>query len=94
MDPFLIAVALTMVDYGQTRTIAEKPAYYHELNPLLGKHPSVGAVNKHFLIATAANVGLHYSLPEQYRGIHSWVWAGLEGACVVQNLRVGIGISF
>jgi hypothetical protein len=93
MDPFFLALGLTLVDYGQTRTVASAPAYYHEYNPLLGKHPSMGSVNKYFLLTTAGQVGLHYALPQPYRDVHAWIWAGTEGACVVQNIRVGIRIS-
>ena len=44
------AATAFVIDWRQTQSIARDPQHWSELNPMLGQHPSVGAVNRHFAI--------------------------------------------
>ena len=104
-DMALIAAdtALLATDWGQTRYIATHPGEYHELNPLLGPHPSVSTVNAHFTVAiplywltawalpTKEDHGYKRFINREYLTIAVAVY---EGANVGNNARVGIGIKF
>ena len=60
------AVAMA-ADWRQTQQIVEQPNRYHELNPILGAHPTMGAVNRHFALNAALIAsGAHY-LPSPWR---------------------------
>ena len=86
--------ALTVADWAQTRNIARHPERWHETNPMLGRHPSVGDVDKHFAVASLIGAAALHALPTRYR---DWALnAGLviEAGCVANNLRLGIGIKF
>ena len=37
------------VDWRQTQVIAKNPGRWREMNPALGEHPTMMAVNRHFL---------------------------------------------
>lgn len=55
---WLLMNASTLVDWGQTRTIAHHPDQYHEaFNPVLGDHPSRRNVDAWFLGSLAVNNG-------------------------------------
>ena len=85
---------LTVADWAQTRNIARHPERWHETNPMLGRHPSVGDVDKHFAVASLIGAAALHALPTRYR---DWALnAGLviEAGCVANNLRLGIGIKF
>lgn len=61
------ALAVTrLVDWGQTRYIAKHPDRFREVNPLIGDHPSIGEVNRHFIVSTALMFAAAHYLP-QYR---------------------------
>ena len=85
---------LTTADWAQTRNIARHPTRWHEANPLMGKHPSMGTVDRHFVGSMVAGALVLNALPTRYR---DWALnAGLviEAGCVGNNLRLGIGIKF
>jgi hypothetical protein len=95
MDPALtLAIALTVADYGQTRTIAANPQTWTEMNHIMGKHPSVGAVNTYFLGYTAVNIALDYALPQPWKKYHRYYWIGTEAYCVGSNIHAGIKFTF
>lgn len=91
-----LALALTLqtADWAQTRTIARDPMHWSEMNPVLGRHPSIGRVNTYFLAATAAQVGLHYALPQPWRQYHAYAWIAVEGGFVAHNAMLGVRMSF
>lgn len=85
---------LTAADWAQTRNIARHPVRWHETNPLLGEHPSVAQVDRHFAASAIIGAAALHALPTRYR---DWALnAGLviEATCVANNLRLGIGVKF
>jgi len=86
-------VALTL-DWGQTRTIAKNPELWHENNSMLGAHPSVGNVNKHFAVAMLGTIALSYVLPPSYRQLFLGGLILVETSFVIHNHGIGIHATF
>lgn len=67
---------------------------YHEINPILGPHPSLGKVNTYFLICIGTDILVaQYANPK----IHKWwqtIGIILETYCVANNWRIGVKIDF
>ena len=86
--------AEVVVDLGQTLYISEHPKEYYELNPLLPRHPSKDQVWCACIIGAGLHAIVSMALPKKYR---TW-WQGttivLEGANIVRNKSIGIGMSF
>lgn len=85
---------LTAADWAQTRNIARHPVRWHETNPLLGEHPSVGAVDRHFALSAMLGAAALHALPSRYRDMALNAGLVIEATCVANNLRLGIGIKF
>jgi hypothetical protein len=88
------ALASTAIDWAQTRTISHEPDRCYEMNGLLGRHPSMGRVDRYFAVSMLAETGIAFALPNPYRKI----WLGAvtisEVAFVVHNRGIGIKASF
>jgi hypothetical protein len=85
---------LQVVDYGQTLNIARNPAMYDEMNPVLGKHPSVSDVNKYTLASMAIKNGVFFLLPEKYRFYWAGMQIGVSSALVYRNASIGLKVDF
>ena len=91
---FAASNAALVGDYLQTRHIAKNPDQFREINPILGPHPSVHDVNKHFLASALLNYLVANNLSPKNRNL--WL-AGvgiLEGAFVGRNIQTGIKFDF
>ena len=86
---------LFIADWSQTRAIAAHPQRFREQNILLGEHPSIGAVNSHFIGALLINNALYYALPTE-NGKRAWslIVVGVEGERVANNARIGIRFNW
>jgi hypothetical protein len=58
----------------------------HEINPILGPHPSIGRVNTVFVAATLTNVAVGVALPHRLRKVFWAVVTGVESLAVLINL--------
>ena len=85
---------LHIIDWGQTLEIARHPNQYHEVNPIMGKHPSVGNVNLYMGLSALGHIGLSYILPKDIRPYFQYITIGISGACVAHNFNVGLGVKF
>lgn len=94
---------LHVIDYGQTLQIAMEPDRYWELNPVLGKHPSVDSVHVYMLGSALLHPVITYVLPRKVdvfgvevpvRRIWQGISIGMSGACVVNNFSIGLGMGF
>lgn len=91
---YATSITAGIIDWGQTRTIAENHHLYKELNPILGKKPSVGRVNTHFALLTAVHViAPHYS--DFYRRYIMHIQAvGLTLNIARNHFEVGLRMSW
>jgi hypothetical protein len=97
MDALLIAdYTLLATDYMQTRTIAESchDGTTIELNPLLGRCPSLVKTTEYFAASTAAFFYLSQTLKPEYRKVFLMGLGILETSAVAHNVRLGINIKF
>lgn len=88
-----IATTLMVVDWAQTRHIANNPHKFHELNPLLPNHPSIGQVNRHFIISGLIIGTLAHNLP-QYRNLLLKTYIGYQTINTIRNYHIGIKLDF
>ena len=85
---------LHIVDWGQTLEIARHPDKFNEMNPLMGKHPSVGRVNTYMGLSAMGHLIISYVLPDKYRIYWQWITIGMSGACVINNFNIGLKVRF
>ncbi len=85
---------VTSMDWSQTQQIANDPAHYHEMNPLLGQHPSLANVNVLIPSAMALHALIAYALPKPFREVWQMAWIGVETYCVVNNVSIGLRVRF
>ena len=85
---------LHVIDWGQTLDIARNPDKFHELNPILGRHPSVGNVNLYMLSGMIVHPIVSYLLPDKIRPYFQYISIGMSGACVINNIEAGIKVRF
>lgn len=67
---------------------------YREINPLLGEHPSLGEVDRYFILCIGTDVLMaKYATPK----VKKWwriIGITLETYCVTHNFQSGIKIKF
>jgi len=83
-----------VADWMQTRQVAKHPAQWEELNPILGKHPSVGKVDTYMLGAALAHYGISYALPKEYRGIWQYISITVKYGVVGYNSAIGVSVKW
>lgn len=84
---------LTIADWSQTRYIARHPEY-HEVNPILGEHPSTGKVDKYFAASLLVKNGVFFALPEKYRFYWAGAQIGISAGLIAHNNSIGIKFDF
>ena len=85
---------LHIVDWGQTLDIAKNPDKFHENNPFIGEHPSVGKVNLYMGSGIFINPLITHVLPSKWRPYFQGLSIGVTTGCVVNNYRVGLHVNF
>ena len=95
-DTYREATALTLmaVDHGQTLNIAKHPQEYHELNPILGDHPSVSEVNRYFIAAYILHPTISAVLPPKQRKWWQYLTLSVEAGAVAHNYSIGLRTDF
>lgn len=87
-------VAITGIDWMQTRKIAKNPDEYHEHNPILGSHPSTEKVDAYFAAGIVTHTAIAMALPPEYRKWWQYVFIGIEAGVVASNFSIGLGAGF
>ena len=87
-------LALHVIDYGQTRTIALNPDRWHEQNSVLGLHPSISQVNRYFLLTGIAHVAVAHFLPDTWRRDFQNITIGIEAGATLHNYQINIQATF
>ena len=92
-DYFLeAAVLLHGVDWLQTRSIV-RHHNYTERNPILGKDPSLMAVNAYMASTLAIMLVIHELLPKQPQRFFRGTWALNNFSYVAGNYSIGVKIE-
>lgn len=89
-----IFIATGAMDWLQTRNVARNPDGWHETNPILGRHPSIGRVNNYFLGAMLVHVGIVHLLPAEYRPVFQTITIFIEAGYVANNYQLGASTKF
>lgn len=89
-----VSTALILMDWGQTRYIAKNPHQFHETNPLMGRHPTMGEVNRHFALSMVANLAVASLLPSKWRTPWLMGVSGMQAHFVIHNKKMGIRMAF
>ena len=88
------ALALTMIDMGQTVSIAKdcrnNGAHYYETNNLLGKCPSVGRVREYFVSSILLSGVIADMLPSKYRKDFLAASAAIEFKAAYHNFSASV----
>jgi len=92
MTELLLSTFLLIGDWGQTRYIAT--THYKEVNPILGKNPSLSTVNLYFGSAIIINGTIWKVLPKKYKKTYGYTIASYEAMIVLQNKVIGINVKF
>lgn len=94
-DKTLLATGLVLktVDYFQTQEVARDPDRW-EVNPVMGKHPSRGKVNRYFAVSAIVQWGVAHFLPSSWRKPWLGFWIGVSGTNVYRNYRGGVRVHF
>ena len=94
-----LALTALAADWLGTREMVNHPAYdplgrelWSEVNPLLGRHPSVGDVDKYFLVAAATYLLVQQILPEPWDSRFRRLTIIVEVGCTASHF--GIGVTF
>ena len=83
--------AIHIADWAQTRQIAQNPDKYHETNPILGSHPSTQSVDLYMGSVLIVHPFISAALPKPYRDVWQYMSIGVSGACVINNISIGVG---
>ncbi len=90
----LVYSALHVIDWGQTRDIANRPKEYQEQNLYLGKHPSIQRVDTYFALTLLGHAYISYILPPEQRKIWQYISIGVRFQIVSINYSLGVNIHF
>ena len=87
----LAGLGVAAVDWRQTRTIADHPGQWHEINPLLGDHPDSQSVDAYFFLSQLSKFLIAAALPAgDWRTAWQYGCIGLSAGLVAHNYRQGI----
>lgn len=86
--------AVTVVDWAQTRYIADSGGRFYETNPIIGKYPSMRRVDTYFAASLLLGAAVLDALPTEYRDTALKAGLVLELLVVSNNARIGVGVKF
>lgn len=89
----LVYGSTLIVDWAQTRTIAKDPEF-EELNPILGKKPSLGRVNSYFALLGLAHFGVTMFLEPENRKIWQNATIAVGFLNAYRNNLYGVTMDF
>lgn len=89
--------AANFIDYGQTRQISvecQNGENRWELNPIMGKCPTLDQVNNYFAVYSATHYLVTKALPGEYRNY--WLYGSTIAAVanVARNGAFGISLNY
>ncbi len=91
---YMTFTTLELIDWLQTRYIADNPDKYMEFNSILGESPNLEDVDKYFATCLIGSYILYKTLPDKWKTVYLTGGLILEVGCVGNNYRIGIGLKF
>ena len=87
---------LNIIDWGQTRYIAEHPDRFYEKNIdwAIGKHPTVNQVDNYMAASAVLHFAVSYFLPSGWRDAFQYITIADKLNATVNNASIGIKVSF
>lgn len=101
-----IFTVATVIDWGQTRDMAKSNwiyhidhenhtiIYYEEINPILGKKPSLHEIDTYFTLATISTLTISHYLPKDWRKKFLSIMSFIEFHTIHNNHNIGLKINF
>jgi len=94
---------INLIDIGTTLGVSNDPQHYEELNPVMGKHPNREMIWLYMGLSAVVHPAVTYFLPRKIdlwgyeipaRTIFQGLTIGFSGACIVNNFRIGLTLSY
>jgi hypothetical protein len=87
---------LNLIDWGQTRYIAQHPDKFKEVESawIIGEHPSVQTVDNYMLFSAVVHPIVSYYLPHGWRDAWQYITIGGKINATANNATIGIKVSF
>ena len=93
--------AVNIVDWGQTRYIAEHPDLYQEKglqdggsSLFISAHPTTNGVDSFMLKVSVLHFVVAYFLPSDWRVAFQYITIGAKLDATINNATIGIKVSF
>jgi len=85
-----------VADWGQTRDISAQcgSGGYYEVNPVIGRCPSMSRVNLYFLSTALLHAGTATLLPKKYRRFFQTSTMVMEIGYITNNYNIGLKVNF
>jgi hypothetical protein len=93
-ERLVAALVLHTADWSQTRWMGKHQDKFYETNPILGKYPKAGEVNRYFLGTAAIMTTLHYVLPPRAAKMSDYIWISVETGAVAHNISMGVRFEY
>lgn len=87
---------LNVIDWGQTRYVAEHPSRYEETESAwaIGHHPTTGRVDAYMAQTAVLHFAISYLLPRDWRTALQYITIGSKLNATIGNASIGIKVSF
>ena len=87
---------LNVIDWGQTRYIAQNPNKYyeHDYSGLIGSNPTTGRIDAFMVESAAIHLAVSYLLPNDWRIAFQYITIVEKLNTTDNNAKLGIKISF
>ncbi len=96
-----VYLTLHVADWGQTRNIVHRAdtgcaggPKCIELNPILGRNPSIRRVDTYFVVTALAHAAISHALPKDWRKGWQYLTIGMEAGVVGYNYSIGLKFDF
>ena len=87
---------LNVIDWGQTRYIAEHPDRFREVESkwAIGEHPTIQQVDNYMAASAVLHFAVSYFLPRDWRDAFQYITIGDKLNATIGNASIGIKVSF
>jgi hypothetical protein len=87
---------LNVIDWGQTRYIAQHPESFHEVESawIIGKYPDEKRVDIYMAESAVLHFIVAYCLPQSWRVPFQYITIGMKLNNTIGNASIGIKVSF